>query len=394
MRLLKKSGFLIAVLGPALLGFSACSSLPGQGPSTNDVMQQQASVEQGPRYEVVDIDAPVVEALRRRGYQSFSSRFGDRRLSSEPVIGVGDSVSVTIWEASAGGLFSAPLLPDKLSVGSNSAMIPEQVVGRDGGITVPYAGRIHVAGQTTRAVQRTIEKALAGKAIEPQVLVNVVRPVSDSVSVVGEVTAGSRIPLSVRGDRLLDVIAEAGGVKAPVNETFVELTRGSATARMPLTTIIASPGEDVYLHPNDVLTLVRDPQTFIAYGATGRNAEIPFDADGINLAQALAKAGGLLDDRSDPRGVFIFRFEPESVLRAIRPDSPLLGRGRLTQVVYRLNLSDPNSLFLEQGFHIANRDVIYVSNSPSTEVQKALGIVAGTVLPPVGAASSIYSAAK
>ncbi len=229
-------------------------------------------------------------------------RFGDRRLSSEPVIGVGDSVSVTIWEASAGGLFSAPLLPDKLSVGSNSAMIPEQVVGRDGGITVPYAGRIHVAGQTTRAVQRTIEKALAGKAIEPQVLVNVVRPVSDSVSVVGEVTAGSRIPLSVRGDRLLDVIAEAGGVKAPVNETFVELTRGSATARMPLTTIIASPGEDVYLHPNDVLTLVRDPQTFIAYGATGRNAEIPFDADGINLAQALAKAGGLLDDRSDPRG--------------------------------------------------------------------------------------------
>src|SRR5271157_3547103 len=174
MRLLKKSGFLIAVLGPALLGFSACSSLPAQGPSTNDVMQQQASVEQGPRYEVVDIDAPVVEALRRRGYQSFSSRFGDRRLSSEPVIGVGDSVSVTIWEASAGGLFSAPLISDKVSAGSNSAMIPEQTVGRDGGITVPYAGRIHVAGKTTRAVQQTIEKALEGKAIQPQVLVNVI----------------------------------------------------------------------------------------------------------------------------------------------------------------------------------------------------------------------------
>src|SRR5271165_399518 len=394
MRRSDNSTKVCAFFALSLMALGGCSTLPDSGPSAKDVTSQETSAEQGPRYIVVDIDEAAIDALKRRGYDSFSARFGDRNISAEPVIGVGDSVSVTIWEASSGGLFSAPMISDKVSAGSNSAMIPEQTVGRDGGITVPYAGRIHVAGKTTRAVQHVIEQALEGKAIQPQVLVNVSKAFSDSVSVGGEVSAGARVPLSVKGDRLLDVIAEAGGVKAPVNETFVELTRGSATARMPLTTIIASPGEDVYLHPNDVLTLVRDPQTFIAYGATGRNAEIPFDADGINLAQALAKAGGLLDDRSDPRGVFIFRFEPESVLRAIRPDSPLLGRGRLTQVVYRLNLSDPNSLFLEQGFHIANRDVIYVSNSPSTEVQKVLGIVAGTVLPPVGAASSIYSAAK
>jgi polysaccharide export outer membrane protein len=139
MRFLKKSGFLIAALGPVFL--CACSSLPESGPSAQDVMLQQASAEQGLRYEVVDIDPFVVDALRRRSYDSFSSHFGDSRLSAEPVIGVGDSVTVTIWEAASGGLFSAPLVTDKISVGSNSAMIPEQVVGRDGGITVPYAGR-------------------------------------------------------------------------------------------------------------------------------------------------------------------------------------------------------------------------------------------------------------
>jgi polysaccharide biosynthesis/export protein len=309
------------------------------------------------------------------------------------VIGVGDSVTVTIWEASSGGLFSAPLVTDKISVGSNSAMIPEQIVGRDGGITVPYAGRIHVAGKTTRSVQQTVEKALTGKAIEPQVLVSVTRPVSNSVSVGGEVANGARIPLSVKGDRVLDVLAAAGGVKAPVNETFVELSRGSTTSRTPLMRIIADPVENIYLHPDDVLTLVLDPQTFIACGATGTNAEIRFDADGINLAQALAKAGGLIDSRSDPQGVFIFRYEPESVLRAIRPNSPLLARGRLSPVVYRLNLSDPNSLFLEQSFHIANRDLIYVSNSPSTDVQKVFGIVAGGI-GTVGSASSIATAVK
>ena len=208
------------------MALSGCASLPTSGPSAGDVVAQQASADQVPRYMVVDIDGAAIEALRHRGFDSFSAQFGDRNISAEPVIGVGDSVSVTIWEASAGGLFSAPLISDKLSAGSNSAMIPEQTVGRDGGITVPYAGRIHVAGKTTRAVQQTVEKALEGKAIQPQVLVNVIRPVSNSVSVGGEVSAGARIPLSVKGDRLLDVIAAAGGVRAPVNETFVELSRG------------------------------------------------------------------------------------------------------------------------------------------------------------------------
>jgi polysaccharide export outer membrane protein len=284
---------------------------------------------------------------------------------------------VTIWEASAGGLFSAPLISDKMSAGSNSATIPEQVVGRDGAITVPYAGRVHVAGRTTRAVQGDIETALQGKAIQPQVLVNVTRSVSNTVSVGGEVAAGARVPLSVKGDRLLEVIAAAGGVRAPVNETYVELSRGATTSRVPLSRVIANPRENIYLQPNDVVTLVRDPQTFIAYGATGRNAEISFDADGINLAQALAKAGGLDDNRSDPQGVFIFRYEPASIARALRPDSPLIVPGRPTPIVFRLNLSDPNSLFVEQNFRIANRDLIFVSNAPFTEVEKVMGVLNG-----------------
>jgi len=373
------------------MALAGCSSLPASGPTAKDVTSQETSAEQGPRYIVVDIDGAAIDALKRRGYDSFSARFGDRNISAEPVIGVGDSVSVTIWEASSGGLFSAPMISDKVSAGSNSAMIPEQTVGRDGGITVPYAGRIHVAGKTTRAVQHVIEQALEGKAIQPQVLVNVSKAFSDSVSVGGEVSAGARVPLSVKGDRLLDVIAEAGGVKAPVNETFVELSRGSTTSRIPLTRVIADPREDIYLHPNDILTLVRDPQTFVAYGAMGRNAEIPFEADGITLAQALAKAGGLLDERSDPHGVFVFRYELASVARKLRPESPLVERGRLTPVVYRLNLTDPNSLFLEQSFHIANRDLIYVSNSPSTDVQKVFAIIGGGIST-LGAGASIGTA--
>jgi len=365
---------------------AGCSYIPTSGPSADDIVQQ-AAPEAAPQYELVDINAAVVDLLRQRGPDSFQARFSDYRPSVEPRIGIGDTVSVTIWEASAGGLFSAPLVADKFATGSKSATIPEQVVGRDGAITVPYAGRVHVAGRTTRDVQTIVEKALEGKAIQPQVLINVARSVSNTVTVTGEVVSGARVPLSVRGDRIMDVIAEAGGIRAPVNETYVQLSRGAATVRVALTRVASDPRENIYLRPDDVLTLIRDPQTFIAYGATGRNAEIPFDAEGLSLSQALAKAGGLLDQRSDAAGVFVVRYEPASVVRMLRPGSPFIGAGRMIPVVYRLNMHDGNSLFVAQNFRMLNRDFLYVSNAGLTDIQKVMGIFDMALAPAASGAS-------
>src|SRR3984893_10995342 len=364
----------ILLAGAACLAFAGCSGISGAGPSAVDVADE-AGTAATPRYELVDIDSSVVETLRHRGPDSFLAHFGDYRPSVEPRIGIGDTVAVTIWEAGAGGLFSAPLVADRFSTGSKSATIPDQVVGRDGAITVPYAGRIPVAGRTTRAVQTIVEHALQGKAIQPQVLVNVSHSVSNTVTVTGEVAKGDRVPLSVKGDRVLDVIAAAGGIRAPVNETYVQLSRGAVTERVAMTRVTSDPKENIYMRPDDALTLIRDPQTFIAYGATGRDAEIPFDAEGINLSQALAKAGGLLDFRADPAGVFVFRYEPEAIARALRPDSPLVQHGHSTPIVYRLDLHEANSLFVAQSFQVLNRDLLYVSNAPITDLQKVMAIV-------------------
>ncbi|MGB8898777.1 MAG: polysaccharide biosynthesis/export family protein [Methylocella sp.] len=379
----------ILLAGAACLAFAGCSSLSGIGPSAGDVVEE-AGPGAAPRYELVDIDSNVVETLRQRGPNSFLAHFGDYRPSVEPRIGIGDTVMVTIWEAGAGGLFSAPLA-DHFSTGSKSATIPDQVVGRDGAITVPYAGRIPVAGRTTRDVQTIVEHALQGKAIQPQVLVNVVHSVSNNVTVTGEVVNGARVSLSVKGDRVMEVIAAAGGIRAPVNETYVQLSRGDVTERVAMTRVSSDPKENIYMRANDFLTLIRDPQTFIAYGAMGRIAEIPFDAEGINLSQALAKAGGLLDAQSDPAGVFVFRYEPEAVARALRPDSPLIQHGYSTPVVYRLNLREANSLFVAQNFHILNRDLLYVSNASIDNLRKVMEIV-GLLSQPayMGVVSSVY----
>ena len=320
-----KSGYWAA--GLVALAVSGCAELPSSGPSALAVLDTGAADPASRPYEIIDIDPSSIEVLGRRPKSSFAQKFGDHRASIEPVIGVGDGLTVTIWEASAGGLFSSPAALEKLSAGANSATIPDQVVGRDGSITVPYAGRVRVAGRTTRDVQLIIQRALEGKAIQPQVLVNDTKPISNTVTIGGEgIGVAQRMPLSVKGDRLLDVIAQAGGVKLQVNEIFVLLQRGGATERVPLARVTEDSRENIFMRPGDVVTLVRDPQTFLISGATSVNAEVAFGNNELTLAQALVKVGGVSDFRADARGVFVFRYEQPALVHVLRPDSPL-GRG-------------------------------------------------------------------
>ncbi len=379
MRSVKPKTWAKSLVILAVLALAGCSALPASGPTSSQI-SSQAGVDESARYEVVELDSTTLSRLSRWPQESFHGRFGDYRASPTPRIGVGDSLSVTIWEAGSGGLFTAPG-GDRLSTGSKSVSIPEQVIGPDGQISIPYAGRIKVAGYTTLQVQEIIVAKLAGKAIEPQALVTIPRPLSTTVTVTGESSSGGRIPLSVKGDKVLDVISSAGGVKSPVHETFVRLTRGTKTAVVALQKIISNPRENINMRAGDILTLVREPQTFTAFGATGRNAQINFDAVGITLEEALAKSGGLLDYRADASGIFIFRFEPASLVRTLRPNSQLARGNSVVPVIYKLNLREAESFFLAKQFAVRTHDVVYVSNAPSSEVEKFFGLV-GTLSGP------------
>src|SRR5579885_3258902 len=288
----------VAVLAGGLV--CACGTLPTAGPTTSDVLHQEVQNNQT-RFDLVDVNDNVVSALLAEPKESFHARFKKYGRPPEPKIGIGDSVIVSIWEAAGGGLFTASPT-DHISTGSRSVTIPEQVVGRDGSISVPFAGRIPVAGKLPVQVQHEIEKRLADKAIEPQVIVTISKSLTNSVTVTGEVVNGARVPLSLKGDRLLDLIAAAGGAKSPVYETFVRLSRDGVTATIPMEALVSNPEENIYAQPGDVLTLVRRPQTYTVFGATGANAQLPFSSDRMTLVEALARAGGLQDMRSDRPG--------------------------------------------------------------------------------------------
>ncbi len=362
-----------ACLVLAALSLAGCAALPSSGPTSTEVTAASTGDGVDIRYILRDVDEQVVSILSSTRARSLNESFGDRRPPPSQRIGVGDTVIVTIWEAAAGGLFSSPAI-DRNSTGARSAMIPEQVVARDGSITVPYAGRVAVAGLTTPEVESRIVERLTGKAIEPQVLVTVPQGLSNSVTVLGEVTNGARIPLSVRGERVLDVVAAAGGIRAPPHETFVTLQRNGRAVTVPMSRLIQTAAENIYAYPRDVLTIIRDPQTFSVFGAAGRNAVVPFDAAGITLEQALAKSGGLLDFRSDPEGVFLLRYESAQVARQLDPNFANAAQDTRVPVVYRVNMRDPRSYFLAQTIQIRNRDMLYIANAPLNELQKVLAL--------------------
>jgi polysaccharide biosynthesis/export protein len=379
---------LVCLTGVVLAG---CATLPTAGPSKGQVVDQAVSNGR-PRFDLIDVNENVVSTLLAQPTQSFHTRFQKYGKPPDPKIGIGDTVAVAIWEAAGGGLFGAAPT-ENATAEPQRAVIPDQVVARDGGISVPFAGRIPVAGRTPLEVQHEIERALADKAIEPQVIVTVPKSVTNSAVVSGEVISGTRVPLSVGGDRLLDLIAAAGGAKAPLYRTFVRLSRDGQTVTIPMEKLVSDPEENIYAWPGDVLTLVSIPQTFSVFGATGQNTQVDFNASKMTVADALAKAGGLEDQRADPAGVFLFRFEPPALVRALRAQPLPVGPGGSSPVVYRFDLSDANTYFLVDRFPIENKDLIYVANARLSQVQKFFTLL-NTLTGPVVTGIVVHNSVK
>jgi len=381
--------FVLCGLAGVLAG---CSSIPSAGPTAHEIKEQERSAGAFDGYILVDIDRRVASILASQPQPTFFGTFHDRRPRPDLRIGVGDGLTVTIWEAASGGLFSSAVVTG-VTAGSRTATVPQQIVAQDGTIQVPYAGRIQAAGKRPAEVEQAIVDALKNKAIEPQAVVTITQNVSNTVTVTGEVTNGARVPLAVNGERILSAIADAGGIHVPARDSFVRLTRNGQTVSVAFNKILADPKENIYVRPGDVITVVQEPQSFTAFGGTQQNASVPFNATGITLDEAIAKAGGLLDNRADASGVFLLRFEPAMLAAQLQPPPEVLHYStELVPVIYRLNLRDANSYFLARMIPMHNKDIVYVANAPLSEVDKVLSAIGHLVAPAATGVSVAASA--
>ena len=365
-----------------------CALMPANGPSSWDVWAGQHDPKNVP-YAFVRI-TPKVATVLAKAAPRLVSDFPDRSRPRDIRFGNGDILSVTIFEASSGGLF----IPAEAGVRpGNFINIPAQAVDINGNISIPFAGAIRARGRTQVEVQQAIVDALKDRAIEPQAVVSVVEQRTSLITVVGDVARSSRIPASLTPERILDTISRAGGPSGPGPDIWVLLEREGRRGLAPFGALVYEPANNIYVHPNDTIYLYREPQTFLAFGAFGNQQQIPFGTWRISLAEAVAKAGGLSDAIADPASVFIYRGETREVAEAMGIDCSKF-QGPIIPVIYNFNFRNPGSQFLATTFEMRNKDVIYVANSVSVEATKFLTYIRtvnSTLNDPINYAINAYT---
>ena len=364
-----------AYLGSGVLlitSLSGCGDFLSESGPGRDAVVVNAAAMAAPAapfpYQLVTVNAATLRTLDVPPEQAHFD-LAPLTGSVQGTIGVGDDVGITIFESGPGGLFITDH-PENQS--GNSVTLPPQQVDQTGNIVVPYGGIVPVVGLTPAAVQRSIERRLANRALEPQVVVTILARRSGMINVAGDVAGAARFSLDPGGETILGAISRAGGPRFPDYETTVILHRGSTRQAVRLSTIVDQPIQNLPLEPGDTIYLTHDPDFFLAMGATGQatslgplDRRIAFGGDKITLADALARAGGLEDDRANARACFVYRLQH--------------GQGSQSKTalptIYLTDLRDPAGYFYASRFVMHPEDVIFVSNAPETDVAKFLNLV-------------------
>lgn len=358
----------LSMVALAAMSVAGCSFFPSSGPNSLTI---ESGITSSIDYVLVKLSPDAVRILAEYGPRTISAAFGDKRPPPEIKFGIGDVVSVSIFEAAAGGLF----IPIEAGVRpGNYVTLPNQPVDTAGNISVPYAGSIKAAGRTPTQVQRGIVDAIKSRAIEPQAVVALATQNTSLISVLGEVNNPNRFPALPVGEHLLDAITRGGGIKDAGYESWVVLERGGRRAAVPFGALIFEPENNIWVWPGDTIYVYREPQTFLAFGASGQQGKLPFGAWRISLAEAVGLAGGLIDVQANPGSVYLYRREPRELVEKLGYDVSKF-QGPMVPVIYSVSLAEPGGYFLATKTQMYNGDVLYAANAQSVEVSKLLQFV-------------------
>jgi polysaccharide export outer membrane protein len=350
----------------ALLG--ACAS-PADGPSATNI--QNASLpnsnEKIPVIELANAPLGFVGTTTAsyppadEGLSAFrSGGYVDARLRR------GDVIDVTILDTGEEGLLSA---------NSKTINLGRFTVDEGGFVTLPFVGKQRVLESSPEALQSRIVNGLRGSAVNPQAVVTVVEKPSNGITVNGDVRSPGRFPLTARKERVTDAVALAGGASGEPGGTKVTLVRGKQRASAQLDRIMAEDRQNVHLLPDDQLFIEGDAPSFMALGAFKSAGEFEFEKGKLTLAQALGRAGGLLDDRA-ASNFYVFRSQQVYSVAAFAKAGKNPGLPFVTSkpVIYHVNLRDVSNFALMQQFQMQDGDILYASNAGLVDVAKLITV--------------------
>ncbi|WP_417263564.1 polysaccharide biosynthesis/export family protein [Celeribacter sp.] len=343
---------------------SACA-LPRSGPNKKEIFAGSV-LEKGDSF-VVTVNDRVNAATAINQELGFSSAFQNAGVIGSDTIAPGDVLSLTIWENVDDGLLAGQ--------GANATVLSEVQVDGGGFIFVPYAGRVKAAGNSPEAIRRIITEKLDTQTPDPQVMVARAAGDGATVTITGQIAGQGVYPIERPTRRLTAMLAKAGGVSVEPDVAQVKVIRGSSIGTVWFADLYENPKYDIPLRDGDRILVEADPRSFTAMGATGGQSVISFETRNLSALEAIAQVGGLQTNAADPTGVFVFRNEPEEIAKQVMGRDDLVGTQRM---IYVLDLTQPNGLFLARDFLIRDEDTLYVTEAPFVQWQKTLGAITGT----------------
>nr|WP_254428456.1 MULTISPECIES: polysaccharide biosynthesis/export family protein [Ruegeria] len=341
--------------------------LPKSGPNKSEILA--GSTEKGGNAFVVEVDDRVAKATSAIPQYGFSSSFRSAQRLAADTVRPGDVLGLTVWENVDDGLLSGEI--------SSSTILEQIQVDSDGFIFVPYAGRIRASGNTPEQLRQLITSELQEQTPDPQVEVRRVAGDGATVSLSGEIGAAGIYPIERPSRTLSGMLSRAGGVAVGSDIALVTLIRGNDRGTVWYDDLVRNPQLDVALRGGDRILVEADSRSYIALGATGQS-RVAFDTQDLSALEALAQVGGLQSLSSDPTGIFVLRKERQDIARNVMGRQDLQGDQRM---IYLLNLTAPNGLFVARDFVIRDDDTIYVTEAPYAQWSKSISLIAGGLTP-------------
>ena len=352
----------------AAIGLLTACQLPKSGPNKTEILA--GSVENGGNAYVVEVDDRVTRITSAVPQFGFSPAFRSAENLTSDTIRPGDVLGLTIWENVDDGLLSGETGP--------STSLDEVQVDSEGFIFVPYAGRLRAAGNTPEQLRTLVADKLREQTPDPQVQIRRVAGDGSTVSVTGTIGASGIYPIERPTRTLSTMLAQAGGVAVASDIALVTVIRGNQRGTIWYDDLFRNPESDIALRGGDRILVEQDSRSYIALGSTGGQSRVAFDSQDLSALEALAQVGGLQSLSSDPTGIFVLRDERQDIARNIMGRADLQGEQRM---IYLLNLTAPNGLFIARDFVIRDDDTIYVTEAPYAQWTKSISLIAGGLTP-------------
>ncbi len=373
--------FTVSVVLSLTTFLSACGALPGYSLNTSRLQDNDPTPTA--TYPVRLISADVILQQNRPAAAAPlpPARFADPaqyvyRVAPQDIIGV------TVWDhpelttqqgqtLSAGGN-TTQTVAGALAQPYTTALPGQadpfgQTVSPDGTIFFPFLDKVRVAGKTAGEIRDQLAAALTPYFKKPQVDVRVLAYRSQKVSVTGEVKTPGPLAMSDVPLTLVDAITRSGGTTADADLQRVRLTRNGKLYQLDADGVLdrGEIAQNVMLQAGDIVNVPdrTDSRVFVM-GEVKTPLPVSMMKGRLTIADALTQAGGILDTDANARQIYVVRGARE------KPESP---------DIYRLDLTQPDSLLLSTQFRLQPLDVVYVGTAGSVQFNRLVNQVLPTL---------------